>query len=150
MQTLRKPSRPLIVLALCMLTTLASAQVYKWTDATGTVHFSQAPPAQGVKFSKIKTNADSAESKAAMDTPSATITEPRAQASEPAPRKTVPDTADNRKKMCAALKANLATLQGSGLVVMQQDGSQSVLDAAQRKQQAASAQSQYDKFCPAK
>lgn len=147
MQRLPKLSRPLIVAALLMLPVLASAQVYKWTDAGGTVHFSQAPPPQGVKFDKIKTNVNAASlNNAATNTPPAASTEPASQPSESQP-KTVPDTADNRKTLCASLKANLATLQASAPVVVQQDGNQAVLDAAQRKQQAATAQSRYDEYC---
>jgi len=36
-----------IALLLCSLPLAASAQIYKWTDANGQVHFSQNPPKQG-------------------------------------------------------------------------------------------------------
>ena len=36
-----------IALLLCSLPLAASAQIYKWTDASGQVHFSQNPPPQG-------------------------------------------------------------------------------------------------------
>ncbi len=42
--------RSLIAVALLLLAPLATAQVYKWTDASGTVHYSEAPPAQGTKY----------------------------------------------------------------------------------------------------
>jgi hypothetical protein len=36
-----------IALLLCSLPLVASAQIYKWTDANGQVHFSQNPPKVG-------------------------------------------------------------------------------------------------------
>ena len=66
------------------------------------------------------------------------------------PAKPVADTPENRAKLCVSLKSNLAALQGSGPVVMQQDGKPTALDDAQRKQQASSAQNQYNQYCPAK
>src|ERR1700743_1421670 len=43
--------RPSIALALLLVAPLATAQVYKWTDAQGTTHFSQSPPPVGTKYS---------------------------------------------------------------------------------------------------
>ena len=31
----------------------ASAQAYKWTDAQGTVHYSESAPPQGTKYSRV-------------------------------------------------------------------------------------------------
>jgi hypothetical protein len=59
----------------------------------------------------------------------------------------VADTPENRSKLCETLKTNLAALQGSGPVVMQQNGKPVALEGDQRKQQTASAQAQYDQYC---
>ncbi len=59
----------------------------------------------------------------------------------------VADTPENRKSLCASLESNLATLQGSGPVVMEKDGKPSALDASQRQQQIATAQAQYAQYC---
>ncbi|HZR38176.1 MAG TPA: DUF4124 domain-containing protein [Nevskia sp.] len=40
-------NKSLLSLLLCGLPLAASAQIYKWTDANGQVHFSQNPPKQG-------------------------------------------------------------------------------------------------------
>jgi len=133
--------RLLIAVALLLLAPLATAQVYKWTDAGGTVHYSQDAPPQGTKYKQV--------------TPTGTVeplvTPAPAQAkSEPAPAPTttpVADTPENRSKLCASLKTNLTTLQGSSPVVMQQDGKTTALDDSQRKQQASSAQAQYSQYC---
>jgi hypothetical protein len=137
--------RSLIAVALLLLAPLATAQVYKWTDAHGTVHYDQAPPAQGTKFKQVTTTGSVkplAEPAAASS--SAAIAEPAAE-----PGKPMADTPENRGKMCESLKTNLAALQASGPVVMQQGGKSTALDSAQRKQQAAAAQAQYDQYCQA-
>ncbi|GGY15355.1 hypothetical protein GCM10008098_02890 [Rhodanobacter panaciterrae] len=138
--------RSLIVVALLLLTPLAAtAQVYKWTDASGTVHYSEAPPAQGTKFSKVTTTGT------VQPLAAPTPAEGSGGSREPtaAPAQPVADTPENRSKLCTSLKANLAALQGSGPVVMQQDGKATALDAAQRKQQIDAAQGQYNQYCQA-
>ena len=142
-------SRPLIVVALLLIAPLASAQqIYKWTDASGTVHYSQATPPQGTKYRQVKLaggveSADQQNDQPAADSASA------AADSTPAAPPPVADTPANRSKLCATLKSNLATLQGSGPVVMQQDGKPAVLSDAERKQQVATSNAQYQQYCAA-
>ena len=137
--------RLLIAVALLLLAPLATAQVYKWTDASGTVHYSQDAPPQGTKFSKVTTTGTVQPLAAPATAASA------AGSSEPAaPSQPVADNPENRSKLCNSLKTNIAALQGGGPVVMQQNGKTTALDADQRKQQAAAAQSQYDLYCQAK
>ena len=140
--------RSLIVVALLLFAPLCAAQVYKWTDASGTVHYSEAPPAQGTKYSKVTTTGTveplAAPTERANPEDAGGSNEPTA-----AP-KTVADTPENRKSLCSSLQSNLATLQGSGPVVMEKDGKPSALDASQRQQQIATAQAQYDQYCQGK
>ena len=136
--------RSLIAVALLLLAPLATAQVYKWTDASGTVHYSQDEPPQGTKFSKVTTTGT-------VQPLAPPVSNETSGSSEPAsaPPKPVADTPENRSKMCESLKSNLAALQGSGPVVMQQDGKATALDTAQRKQQLDAAQGQYNQYCQA-
>ena len=141
--------RLLIAVTLMLLAPLATAQVYKWTDAHGTVHYSEAPPAQGTKYNKVTTTGtveplSKPVARAHTEDSSASLTAPK-----PAP-KTVADTPANRKSLCDSLQSNLATLQSSSPVVMEKDGKPSALDAAQRKQQVDTAQSQYNQYCQGK
>lgn len=137
--------RSLIAVALLLLAPLATAQVYKWTDAAGTVHYSQAPPAQGTQFTRVTTTGTVEPLVKPVPRDNTEVNnEPRME------QKPVADTPGNRSKMCESLKANLAALQGSGPVVMQQDGKSVPLDTAQRKQQIASTQAQYNQFCQAR
>ena len=136
--------RSLLAVALLLLIPAVSAQVYKWKDASGTVHYSEAPPPQGTKFEKIHTSG-SAEPVAAP--PAAPVNEAPEGGSLEGPTQKVADTPENRAKLCSSLKSNLGALQGSGPVVMEQDGKPQALDDAQRKQQIATAQAQYDQYC---
>ncbi|MBD8871533.1 DUF4124 domain-containing protein [Rhodanobacter sp. DHB23] len=147
-------SRSLIAVALLLLAPLATAQqIYKWTDASGTVHYSQSAPAQGTKYQQVKLagGVESANGDAPAEQP-ATDNNTPAPADSPAPAPAAPmaDTPDNRAKLCATLKSNLAALQGSGPVVMQQGGKPAVLDDAQRKQQVDTANAQYQQYCSGK
>lgn len=144
-------SRSLIAVALLLLAPLATAQqIYKWTDAQGTVHYSQSAPPQGTQYKQmtlggsVESSAQPAAQSGDDNTPAPTDTP------APSPATRVADTPANRAKMCATLKSNLATLQGGGPVVMQQNGKPSVLDASQRKQQVDSANTQYQQYCAEK
>ncbi|OOG36419.1 DUF4124 domain-containing protein [Rhodanobacter sp. C05] len=134
--------RSLIAVALLLLAPLATAQVYKWTDASGTVHYSQDAPPQGTKYKQVTTTGT-------VDPVAPASKENREVNTESAstPAQPVADTPENRAKLCTSLKSNLAALQGSGPVVMQEDGKPTALDDTQRKQQASAAQSQYSQYC---
>jgi hypothetical protein len=134
--------RSLIAVALLLLAPLAAAQVYKWTDASGTVHYSEAAPARGTKYVKVTTTGTVEPLAAPAPARTAPAGETPAEPARP-----VADTPENRSKLCETLKTNLAALQGSGPVVMQQNGKSVALEGDQRKQQTASAQAQYDQYC---
>ena len=139
--------RSLIALALLLLAPLATAQVYKWTDAGGTVHYAQAPPPEGTKYKEVKTSGSVQPQ--AVPAPVATADSSGGGSSEGGTEspKPVTDTPENRNKLCASLKSNLAALNGSAPVVMQVNGKTTALDDSQRKQQATTAQSQYQQYC---
>lgn len=140
--------RSLIAVTLLLLAPLASAQVYTWTDAGGTVHYSQAPPAQGVQYKQVKVTGSLTATTPA--TPPAATTEtgesPAETASPDQPR-AVADTPENRSRLCTSLTANLAALKGSGPVVVQDNGKPVALDDNQRKQQLDTAQAQFRQYC---
>lgn len=141
-----------IALALLLVAPLATAQVYKWTDAQGTTHFSETPPPTGTKYSQVSVNTGSS---APVDSASNNTEGARAPASSsqnnsnnpPPQQQSMPDTPQNRATLCTSLKANIGTLQGSGPVVMGSGGQQQLLNADQRKQQLDASQSQYQQYC---
>lgn len=143
-------SRSLIAVALLLLAPLAAAQqIYKWTDAQGTVHYSQSAPPQGTKYQRMTLAGSVESSDAGTGAPAQQAADEGTSAEAPAPAPSAPvaDTPANRAKLCSTLKSNLTALQGSGPVVMQQNGKPSVLDAAQRKQQVDTANAQYRQYC---
>jgi hypothetical protein len=143
-----------IALVLLLVAPLAAAQVYKWTDAQGTVHYSETPPPTGTKYHQVEVNtgsdapaadASNTSSPAASDSSSSASTQ---NSNGNNASQAVPDTPENRAKLCASLKGNIGTLQGSGPVVMQGAGGQpQLLNADQRKQQLDASQSQYQQYC---
>ncbi|BFI95402.1 MAG: hypothetical protein RSP_09120 [Rhodanobacter sp.] len=141
-------SRSLIVVALLVVAPLAAAQqIYKWTDASGTVHYSQSAPPQGTKYEQVKLAGGVESADQPADRPAADSDSAPADDAAPASQAPVADTPANRSKLCATLKSNLSTLQGSGPVVMQQGGKPTVLNDAQRQQQTATANAQYQQYC---
>ena len=138
----RRPLFVLLLIASCSV----SAQAYKWVDAKGVVHYTESAPPPGTKYKRI-TLTDNAEP---LAKPSAAATGSDTANSGPesvSPTLPMQDTPANRAKLCASLKANLATLHGNGPVVMEQNGKQVLLDADQRKTQTDSAQAQYSQYC---
>jgi hypothetical protein len=59
----------------------------------------------------------------------------------------MPNTPENRARLCSSLKANLDLLKGQDSVVLEDDGKSVPLDDTQRSQQTALAEQQYQQFC---
>jgi len=137
-----------IALALLLVAPLACAQVYKWTDAHGTTHYSESPPPIGTKYNQVSVNTGtSSPAGASTAATSNSSTASSQNSNNSAPQAPVEDTPENRAKLCNSLKTNIGTLQGSGPVVMNNGGQQQVLNADQRKQQLDASQSQYSQYC---
>jgi len=139
--------RPLIAAALLLLAPFAMAQqVYKWTDASGSVHYSDTPPPKGSSSKKITLSGvtESAPAPAKSATPAHDQTSGSAEA----PAQPVADTPANRKTLCSTLKGNLDILRDKKPVVVQEGNQSKVLDDTQRKQQQSTAEAQYKQYCP--
>jgi uncharacterized protein DUF4124 len=136
--------RPVLFALLLLAAGSAGAQAYKWTDAHGTVHYSESAPPAGTKYTHVKLTGRV--QPLAAPTPTA---EPGADEGQPSaePPRPMEDTPENRSKLCASLKNNLDTLKGSGPVVMEQGGQPKALNDAERKQQLDAAQAQYTQYC---
>lgn len=142
-----------IGLSIACVTTLASAQqVYKWTDASGTIHFSQTPPANGTHYSKMRLSNASGVSSVP---PAASNPEPsRESANEGATR--IPaqaqggqtDTPENRTKLCQQLASNVSLLEGKQPVVTAgTNGDQQVMSDDAREKQLATARARQAQYC---
>ncbi|WP_424684020.1 DUF4124 domain-containing protein [Frateuria sp. YIM B11624] len=134
-----------LALVLLLLAPAVAAQVYKWTDSHGTVHYSETPPPQGTQYKRIDTNGME---QPAASTP-AKATAPAATTATPASANTggMPNTPENRAKLCSSLKANLDLLKGQDNVTLEEGGKSVPLDETQRSQQTALAEQQYKQFC---
>ncbi|NII12016.1 DUF4124 domain-containing protein [Oleiagrimonas sp. C23AA] len=136
---------PLLVLALPLA---AQAQVYKWTDAKGTVHYSDAPPPQGTQFDKLHTREN------ARTTPTPEDQAPTDQAHSPKPSErtagtgAMANTPKNRDSFCTQTKQNMALLSGDQKLSIHGDNGQlNQLSDQQRRQQLATAQHDYKEHC---
>jgi hypothetical protein len=150
-------NRKLPLLALLLVGTFAYAategQVYKWTDAGGVTHYSDAPPpkdAQNVQMVKVTggshsvsagNNTETAEKPPAAD---AAATAPPASTQNTA----MADTANNRVKACAQARANLELLQSKFAVSLAgANGQATPLDDKGRQAQIADANAQIALYC---
>ncbi|MGA0586870.1 DUF4124 domain-containing protein [Dyella sp. KRB-257] len=136
--------RPALFALLLLAAGAADAQAYKWTDARGTVHYSESPPPAGTKYSRVTLSGSVDPIVAPAPATEPGTGEGRMDAQPAAPME---DTPENRSKLCASLRSNLDALKGSGPVVMEQDGQPKALNDAERKQQLDAAQAQYSQYC---
>jgi len=144
---MRHLSMPLLLIALMCVPLAVCAQVYKWKDAHGTVHFSDTPPPHGIEYTRVKTVAAANH---------ATPRESNPPAQEPADstndatdsRGRMADTPENRKKLCTDLTANIKLLKSdSPIVTRDSDGKSQVMDKDRRAGELAREQKQYQQFC---
>jgi len=152
------PRLPLFVFAAAAFAFAASAgaQVYKWKDASGTVHYSDSAPPSGTDYQKVKISSSTATpvvstpasaasaSAAASNAPSTHAAVPAAAASTAK----IPDTAANRAKLCKDLDHNISLL-GSDKPLTAGDASspQQNMDDVQRRQELNTARAQKEQYC---
>ena len=142
--------RTYILLALLLVTPLASAQVYKWTDAKGVVHYSDVPPPQGVKYKNMHMSlaGGAAPAAATSASPAAAASSPADAGAAPASARTVADNPENRAKLCAQLRQNYTLLKGSQpLTVDDAKGQKQLVSEKQRTQDMVNTQQQLQKYC---
>ena len=135
--------------ALLMITTNASAVVYKWEDDSGLVHYSATRP-QGVRYEKmgVSTNAlpaDQAPASAAKKSPPKTTADAGKTANGD---KKDSYTAEQHATLCKNARKDIATLNKSGrLRVKQEDGSTAVMSDESRNKRMKTMQSMISKHC---
>ena len=141
--------RTAILLALLLVTPLASAQVYKWTDAKGVVHYSDVPPAQGVKYKNMHMSLTGGSAPAAATSASpAAAASPVDAGAAPASARTVADNPENRAKLCAQLRQNYTLLKGSQPLTRDDaKGQKQLVSEQQRTQDMVNTQQQLRQYC---
>jgi len=145
-------NRHLLLYALLGAAALAHAeQVYKWTDAQGITHYSDAPPpteTQNVQTVRVS-GGDRPHAVQPADTtaPAPDTKPPAPAAAQPPPP--VSDPGEYRAKNCAAARSNLEALQSKFPVSMpNKDGKQeTITDDKARQAAIADARAQIAQFC---
>ena len=130
-----------------LLAPLASAQVYRWVDGNGTVHFSQTPPPAGVKYQIMHLSSDTGTTAGVAPAPAGSGSN---GTGAPAQRPPMTNTPANRTELCKQLQQNLTLLNGSeALNVAGPDGKPKALDGKAREVQKATTQAQIKQYCAA-
>jgi hypothetical protein len=133
--------RRLLPVALLLVVVSAHAQVYKWKDASGTVHYSDAPPPAGAEYKSVKTTGTAEPLAAPAAAPAAAST--AGKATPP-----IADTPQNRAAVCKTLQGNMSMLSGDGALTMDDGKGKAVaMDPTRRRQEQTLAQEQYKQYC---
>lgn len=143
----------LLVLLAVGLPASAATQVYSWTDANGTKHFSDSPPPPNVNAQKIKVRGSLTSQD--EEPAAAPVVADAAKPGGPPPATVTPiarslaDSQENRDKQCQTARKNLDILQGSYPVSAPPgaDGKAQVMDEAARKQATDRAAEQVKFYC---
>ncbi|HEU0220523.1 MAG TPA: DUF4124 domain-containing protein [Gallionella sp.] len=152
-----------LLILLVLASTNAFAELSKWVDADGKVHYSDQPPPANVKAKTLRVTSEaaapaSAGGAVAASAPAApkTIAEREAelkkaqQAKKEAADKAAQEQAriETEKANCAAAQQNLRTLQeGMRIVEIDAKGERSYVDDEQRRQRIEKAQQGIKTYC---
>ncbi|HET7663333.1 MAG TPA: DUF4124 domain-containing protein [Rhodanobacteraceae bacterium] len=145
---MRRPLMPLLLIALMGVPFVVCAQVYKWKDAHGTVHFADTPPPHGVAYTIVKTRVSvgSGLDAASFRPPRESTVDNNDSSSNS--QNPLPDTPINRKQVCEKLEANIKLLNGSSPVITKDaSGKSHVMSAEDRSKELAVEQKQHQQFC---
>jgi len=144
-------SKLLLLTLLCAAATASAEQVYKWTDAAGVVHYSDAPPpkdTQNVQTVRVR-GSDRPHAVPMTDAPEADK-QPADASAQGAPQGTSGNSADaaEKAKACQAARNNLEVLQSKfPVAVTGGDGKQQALDDKSRQAQIAATNAQIVLYC---
>ena len=146
-----------ILTSLCvsfaLLITPASAEIYKWTDASGETQYSQMPPPSGIKIEEIQGSTPPAEStdsspdslKEQVDAMNEDIAGQEIEEKKQGLQKQIDDAYERN---CTTATNNLAKLQAGGNKrYLTSDGKVTHLTEEQRQQRVNDAKDQIDEFC---
>lgn len=142
----------------------AVADLSKWVDENGKVHYSDQPPPANVKAKTLRSTPDtppfltSASGGAASSAPPAVKTIAEREAELKKEQKAKKDAADmaaqeqalkeEKKANCKASRQNLRTLQeGMRIVEINANGERSYISDEQRQQRIATAQQDISSYC---
>lgn len=137
-----------LALLLCSLPLAASAQIYKWTDANGQVHFSQNPPQQG-NFQDVTPQLPVSGAATGSAPAKRRVRSASAGSSDDAAQQQLQAKADNEER-CAKARERISFLQektAHRLFVTGDDGQPARMTDDQFDQQLKDAQDAAGKYC---
>jgi hypothetical protein len=129
-----------------LLASAAHAEIYKWKDAEGMMHYSDQPP-KGNKAEVVKTKdlPVSSMSGQRKDASMASVV----KASAPAASPVVAVKSEKDEKACKEAMARLGFLQGSKkFSSVNEKGKLEFMEATQRKAETTSVEASVKRFCP--
>ncbi|WP_293937260.1 DUF4124 domain-containing protein [Iodobacter sp.] len=138
-----------VFLIALLLAGAANAEIYKWKDNAGVMHYSDQPPS-GNKADIVKTKDLPVSSIAGSRKEASAASGVAIKASAPAAA-SVPVAAKGEKdeKACKEAMARLGYLQGSKkFSSVNEKGKLEFMEAAQRKSETASVEASIKRFCP--
>ncbi|MFI4981078.1 MAG: DUF4124 domain-containing protein [Nevskiales bacterium] len=138
-------NRAIALFLLCSLPLAASAQIYKWTDANGQVHFSQNPPKEG-NFQDVTPQLPVSGATSGGAAPA----KRRQNAAAPPTNDTALQAKADNEERCAKARERISFLQektAHRLFVTGDDGQPARMTDDQFDQQLQDAQDAASKYC---
>lgn len=135
---------PIVLTLACAASAAAAADVYKWTDATGVVHYADTEPAAGANAELMHLNGSSAKAAAASAENPAGAAEHTGAA-----QGTQVTTGPDAGKLCTQARSSLELLQSRTPVGLDTNGNgkPEPLDDNARQVQIARAQTLIARYC---
>ena len=146
---MKKLILPLLIATISFSHTL-NAEIYKWTDKEGKIHYSSTPPKEDPKQAqeigdKIKANIGKVQPATSYKKTSTTDEAKKSQKKAEEPYKN--DRSPARIKYCNNLKKNIATLKNEKNVNLVEKGKPSALSDEQKSKHLKKSQSNLEKNC---
>jgi hypothetical protein len=149
-QKLTQISRYGVFLLMLALPLQGAAEMYKWVDGSGTVHYSQSPPPPGITGTTVKPPP-------AVDTEVARATlQSRLENLDKASQQREKQVSQSRQaelenteqeRLCLKARARLASYERPRISVPTAEGSQRRLDETERQQELERSLDLIDKLC---
>lgn len=102
-----------LLIVLTLLPTLSCAEIYRWTDAEGRVHFGERPPAQAERIEVRPQVVERDQSTREREARSERFFEARREEAAQQQQRDAEQSAVHEQQ-CAALRARMAGLSGAG------------------------------------
>ena len=141
--TLAYPISCALIFAAMLASSFACAtELYKWTDANGTVHYSDSAPQGATAAKRVLLNGTDAPTapEPKHEEANAATAEPKAQTAPTS----LPDTPENRKRFCEQAQSQLEMLQSKFQIA---DSTGKPLDEKARGERTALAKQSVSAYC---